>query len=53
MKLLSHFQLFATPWTVTYQDPLSMGLQRVGQDRATSRFKRDIIGMGLLGSFYC
>ena len=28
MKLLSHFQLFATPWTVTYQDPLSMGFSR-------------------------
>ena len=28
VKLLSHFQLFATPWTVTYQDPLSMGFSR-------------------------
>ena len=27
-KLLSHVRLFATPWTVTYQAPLSMGLSR-------------------------
>ena len=25
MKSLSHDQLFATPWTVAYQAPLSMG----------------------------
>ena len=25
VKLLSHVQLFATPWTVAYQAPLSMG----------------------------
>ena len=25
MCLFSHVQLFATPWTVTHQDPLSMG----------------------------
>ena len=25
VKLLSHVRLFATPWTVAYQDPLSMG----------------------------
>ena len=24
VKLLSHIRLFATPWTVTYQAPLSM-----------------------------
>ena len=24
VKLLSHFQLFVTPWTVTHQTPLSM-----------------------------
>ena len=24
--LLSHVQLFATPWTVAHQDPLSMGI---------------------------
>ena len=28
MKLLSHVWLFATPWTVTYQAPLSMGFSR-------------------------
>ena len=28
MKLLSHVWLFATPWTVTYQAPLSMGFYR-------------------------
>ena len=28
MKLLSHVQLFATPWTVAYQDPPSMGFSR-------------------------
>ena len=28
MKLLSRVQLFATPWTVTYQAPLSMGFYR-------------------------
>ena len=28
VKLLSHVQLFATPWTVAYQDPLSMGFSR-------------------------
>ena len=28
MKLLSHVQLFATPWTVAYQAPLSMGFSR-------------------------
>ena len=25
VKMLSHFQLFATPWTVAYQAPPSMG----------------------------
>ena len=28
VKLLSSVQLFATPWTVAYQDPLSMGFSR-------------------------
>ena len=28
VKLLSHDQLFATPWTVAYQDPQSMGFSR-------------------------
>ena len=28
VKLLSHVQLFATPWTVAYQAPLSMGFSR-------------------------
>ena len=28
VKLLSRVQLFATPWTVAYQDPLSMGFSR-------------------------
>ena len=28
MKLLSHVQLFATPWTVANQAPLSMGFYR-------------------------
>ena len=28
MKLLSHVQLFATPWTVAYQAPRSMGFSR-------------------------
>ena len=28
MKLLSRVQLFATPWTVAYQAPLSMGFSR-------------------------
>ena len=28
MKLLSHVQLFATPWTVNYQASLSMGFSR-------------------------
>ena len=28
MKLLSHVQLFATPWTVAHQAPLSMGFSR-------------------------
>ena len=28
VKLLSHVRLFATPWTVAYQAPLSMGLSR-------------------------
>ena len=27
-KLLSHVRLFATPWTITYQAPLSMGFSR-------------------------
>ena len=27
---LSHVQLFATPWTVAYQAPLSMGFSRQG-----------------------
>ena len=26
VKSLSHVQLFATPWTVAYLDPPSMGL---------------------------
>ena len=28
MKLLSYVQLFAIPWTVAYQGPLSMGFSR-------------------------
>ena len=28
VKLLSRVQLFATPWTVAYQDPPSMGFSR-------------------------
>ena len=28
VKLLSHVQLFATPWTVAYRAPLSMGFSR-------------------------
>ena len=28
VKLLSHVQLFATPWTVAHQAPLSMGFSR-------------------------
>jgi len=28
VKLLSHVRLFATPWTVAYQPPLSMGFSR-------------------------
>ena len=28
VKLLSHVQLFATPWAVAYQAPLSMGFSR-------------------------
>ena len=28
MKSLSHVQLFATPWTVTHQAPLSTGFSR-------------------------
>ena len=28
MKLLSHVQLFATPWTVTYQALLTVGFSR-------------------------
>ena len=28
VKLLSHVQLFATPWTVAHQAPLSMGFYR-------------------------
>ena len=28
MKSLSHVQLFATPWTGAYQDPMSMGFSR-------------------------
>ena len=28
VKSLSHVQLFATPWTLAYQAPLSMGFSR-------------------------
>ena len=28
MKSLSHVRLFATPWTMAYQAPLSMGFSR-------------------------
>ena len=28
VKSLSHVRLFTTPWTVTYQAPLSMGFSR-------------------------
>ena len=28
VKSLSHVQLLATPWTVAYQDPMSMGFSR-------------------------
>ena len=30
LKLLSHVRLFATPWTVAYQPPPSMGFSRQG-----------------------
>ena len=30
VKSLSHVLLFATPWTVAYQDPPSMGFSRQG-----------------------
>ena len=30
MKSLSRVQLFATPWTIAYQAPLSMGFSRQG-----------------------
>ena len=30
MKSLSHVRLFATPWTVAHQAPLSMGFSRSG-----------------------
>jgi len=30
VKLLSRVQLFATPWTVAYQAPPSMGFSRQG-----------------------
>ena len=30
VKLLSHVRLFATPWTVAYQAPLSVGFSRQG-----------------------
>ena len=30
MKSLSRVRLFATPWTVAYQAPLSMGFSRQG-----------------------
>ena len=32
VKLLSCVQLFATPWTIACQAPLSIGLQRVGHN---------------------
>ena len=41
------------PWMEEPRRLQSMRLQRVGQDRATSRFKREIMGVGLLGSFCC
>ena len=28
VKMLSHVQLFATPWTIAHQAPLSMGFPR-------------------------
>ena len=28
VKLLSHVQLFSTPWTIAYQGPLSMGFSK-------------------------
>ena len=31
VKLLSHVRLFVTPWTVSYQAPLSMGFSRQEQ----------------------
>ena len=30
MKLLSHVQLYAPPWTVAHQAPLPMGFSRQG-----------------------
>ena len=41
------------PWMEEPHRLQSKGLQRAGQDRATSRFKRDTMEVGLLGSFYC
>ena len=40
MKLLSHVRLFATPWTVAYQVPLSMGFSR--QEYTEELYKKDL-----------
>ena len=40
MKSLSHVQLFATPWTVAHQTPLSMGFSR--QEYTEELYKKDL-----------
>ena len=40
MKSLSRVQLFATPWTVAYQAPPSMGFSR--QEYTEKLYKKDL-----------
>ena len=43
--VLSHVQLFVTPWTVTHQPPLSMEFSRILEQVATS--PRDLPYLGI------
>ena len=60
VKMLSHVQLLATPWTAAYQAPLSMGFSRqeywseLLNLRANARNSRDLVsipgsGVSLVG----
>ena len=54
VKSLSHAQLFATPWTVAYQDPPSMGFSRQDCPVLLLEIQYSVLNNGIqyLGEFF-